>query len=65
MCGTDPVTLAIGALKVGTAISSWQADRQQGELWALLWAAKQAVELTDGAGVRFTFVTDSAFVLRG
>ena len=29
MCSTDPVTLAIGALKVGTAVSSWQADRQQ------------------------------------
>ena len=29
MCSTDPVTLAIGALKVGTAVTSWQADRQQ------------------------------------
>ena len=29
MCGVDPVTLAIGALKVGTAVSGWQEQRQQ------------------------------------
>ena len=29
MCGTDPATLAIGAFKVASAVSGWQADRQQ------------------------------------
>ena len=29
MCGTDPVSLAIGTLKVASAVTSWQADRQQ------------------------------------
>lgn len=29
MCGTDPVTMAIGALKIGTAVSGWQEQRQQ------------------------------------
>ena len=29
MCSADPVTLAIGALKIGTAVSGWQEQRQQ------------------------------------
>ncbi|MBT23824.1 MAG: hypothetical protein CMD62_06155 [Gammaproteobacteria bacterium] len=29
MCGTDPVSLAIGGLKIASAVTSWQADRQQ------------------------------------
>ena len=29
MCTADPVTLAIGALKIGTAVSGWQEQRQQ------------------------------------
>ena len=29
MCGTDPATIAIGTIKIASAVSGWQADRQQ------------------------------------
>ena len=29
MCGVELVSLAIGTLKVASAVTSWQADRQQ------------------------------------